>query len=828
MDGPGGAPPVPDNEEERAESVRRTGLLDTPPEPEFDDLARLAAELCGAPMAAVTLVDTGRQWLKARLGLDVTQTPRDVAFCARAILGDGLFVVRDAAADPRFSSNPLVTGPPGIRFYAGAPLITSERHALGTVCVLDRVPRDLTAAQGEALLALGRQAMGQIHLRMTRRSVERTLAERQAAEEALRASEELKSRMIESSRDCIKLLDREGRLLSMNEGGLKALEICDLQPLLQSVWMDFWKGGAHYEQARQAVAAALRGEVGRFLGFLPTMMGKPRWWDVVVSPILGPAGEVERLLSVSRDVTDHVRAQQMLKAIGEGTASVTGSDFFRSLVRHLASALGVKFAFVAECEHDSATTLAFWAGDGYADNVEYDLAGTPCLEVHRGDTCFFPRGLGSLFPADKPLIELGAESYLGVPLMDAARRVIGHLVILHDRPLEEDPQAVSVLESFAARAGAELERLKAEEKLRAALEEVRVLKNRLHAENVYLQEEIRREHNFDEMVGTSPALLSVLRQVEQVAPTDATVLILGETGTGKELLSRALHDHSPRNQRPLVKVNCGAISAGLVESELFGHVKGAFTGALDRRVGRFELADGGTLFLDEVGELPPDTQVKLLRVLQEQEFEPVGSSRTQRVDVRVIAATNRDLEEAMKAGRFRSDLFYRLMVFPLRLPPLRERRSDIPQLAAFFLGQLARRAGKQVESISRASMDRLMAYDWPGNVRELKNVLERALVLCRGPVLELDEGLLPPGWAAEARPAPAEPAPAEPAFPLGAAPLPTLEDAERGFIMEALRRAAWIIEGPRGAAQALSLHPNTLRSRMKKLGIVRPRSHDIS
>src|SRR5205814_6813507 len=226
------------------------------------------------------------------------------------------------------------------------------------------------------------------------------------------------------------------------------------------------------------------------------------------------------------------------------------------------------------------------------------------------------------------------------------------------------------------------------------------------------------------IIGSSPELLNLLRQVEQISKIDSTVLVLGETGTGKELIARAIHGGSGRKSRALVKVNCGAISAGLVESELFGHVKGAFTGALANRDGRFKVADGGTIFLDEVGELPLETQVKLLRVLQEQEFEPVGSNQTVRVDVRVIAATNRDLEEAVRAGRFRADLFYRLNVFPLRVPPLRERASDIPQLAMFFLSRFARRFGRQVDTIASETMDRLVSYPWPGNIRELQNVIE--------------------------------------------------------------------------------------------------------
>ncbi len=370
-----------------------------------------------------------------------------------------------------------------------------------------------------------------------------------------------------------------------------------------------------------------------------------------------------------------------------------------------------------------------------------------------------------------------------------------------------------------------------------AHEEVRRLRDQLAAENAYLQEEIHSEHNFEEIVGNSPALLALLQQVDQVARSDATVLISGETGTGKELIARAIHKFSGRKERALVKVNCAAISAGLVESELFGHVKGAFTGAIEKRIGRFELADGGTIFLDEVGELPLETQVKLLRVLQEHEFEPVGSSQSTEVDVRLIAATNRDLPAAVRAGRFRDDLFYRLNVFPIHVPPLRERPSDIPSLAWFFVSQFARRFGKTVEAISQETMDRLSQYSWPGNVRELQNIIERAVVLSHGPMLSLGKEQI---WGPETnsnKALAAAAAPGATALPLGLPALApnssspeqpqTLAEIQRRHVLEVLEQASWIVEGENGAAKRLDLHPNTLRSRMKKLGIQRP-AHDIS
>src|SRR4051812_39322266 len=335
-------------------------------------------------------------------------------------------------------------------------------------------------------------------------------------------------------------------------------------------------------------------------------------------------------------------------------------------------------------------------------------------------------------------------------------------------------------------------------------------KARLEAQNTYLQEEIRSQHNFGEIVGNAANLLELLRQVEQVSRLESTVLILGETGTGKELIARALHDRSPRRSRALVKVNCGAISSGLVESELFGHVRGAFTGAIANRDGRFMLANGGTIFLDEVGELPLDTQVKLLRVLQEQEFEPLGSSTTLKVDVRVVAATNRDLADLVHEGKFRADLFYRLNVVPLRAPPLRERVGDIPLLAMYFIQKLATKLGKHIARLSEEALSQLVNYAWPGNIRELQNVIERAVILSSGDTLVLAEAL-----RMSARPSEAPLPPAREA-------LGSLQDAGRRHIEAVLGQTNWMIEGERGAAKLLGVSPSTLRSRMQKLGVKRP------
>jgi formate hydrogenlyase transcriptional activator len=387
------------------------------------------------------------------------------------------------------------------------------------------------------------------------------------------------------------------------------------------------------------------------------------------------------------------------------------------------------------------------------------------------------------------------RSVLVVPLL-AKRGALGTLAIGSREPDFYSDEDAAFLFEVGQQVALAVENM-------LAYEEITALKARLEQEKMYLQEEIRIEHNFEEIIGQSRVLKRVLQAIETVAPADATVLITGETGTGKELVARAIHHLSPRRDQALIKVNCAALPAGLIESELFGHEKGAFTGALGRKVGRFELADGGTLFLDEVGDLPPELQGKLLRVLQEGEFERLGSPRTLKVDVRIIAATSRDLEAAMREGRFRPDLYYRLHVFPIRMPPLRERTEDIPILVNYFAMQYAKKLGKPIEAVPQAALERLTSYPWPGNVRELENVVERGVILTRGRLLELGEWLRKPEALA------------------GAAPPSTLDEIQRRHILDVLDLAGWQVSGAGGAAKLLGLKPTTLEARMKKLGITR-------
>jgi formate hydrogenlyase transcriptional activator len=379
-------------------------------------------------------------------------------------------------------------------------------------------------------------------------------------------------------------------------------------------------------------------------------------------------------------------------------------------------------------------------------------------------------------------------------------RVLGVLGIKSSRPHAFSKDDAELFEQVANQVAIAVENA-------LSYNEIETLKNKLEKEKLYLEEEIRSEYNFEEIIGSSSVLRRALQNVQTVATTDSTVLIYGETGTGKELIARAIHNLSERRERTLVKVNCAAIPTGLLESELFGHEKGAFTGAIDRRIGRFELAHQGTIFLDEVEDIPLDLQSKLLRVLQEQEFERLGSSRTLRVDVRVVAATNADLAQMVEEKKFRSDLYYRLNVFPINVPPLRERPEDIPLLVHFFANKFAQQMRRPIESVPKETMAALVSYHWPGNIRELQNLIERAVILSRGSTLEIPLGELK------------QPAKQTANHANGGA---SLETVERDHILKVLGDAKWVIGGPTGAAARLGINRTTLNHRMRKLGIIRP------
>ena len=633
----------------------------------------------------------------------------------------------------------------------------------------------------------------------------------------------------------------------------------------------------------------------------------------------------------------HVRPEELIRHLLEGTSSQTGHEFLNALVRSVALAMDVAGVWVTEYlpERRMLRALAFWMNGDFVQDFEYHIADTPCeLVVEEKRLVHIPERVIELFPEDPDLVKLNAVSYAGVPLMRSDGTVMGHLSALDTKPLELFSELEAAFRIFAARATAELNRLRAESAIRESerrfsrlfdsamdaifeldddfviqrangqaaalfgrssesltnsklsqlfrtasakklcsvadeldgasqpfawvaggLDALRsngsefaaeasisrfdvrgarrfslILRNvqdqlaaesrlrELQEETAYLLSESDERRYGGEIVGNSPATRGVITAVHQVAATPATVLITGETGTGKELVARAIHQASDRSGKPFIRVNCAAIPAALCESEFFGHERGAFTGAATRRTGRFELANGGTIFLDEVAELPLELQPKLLRVLQEGEYEPVGSSQTRKTDARVIAATNRDLSAEVAAGRFREDLYYRLHVFPIPVPPLRDRDADVEVLAQNFLVRNCTRMGKPAMELSADCLRRLRSYHWPGNVRELENVMERAVIIARDGRLSLRDVLpiRPTAPVVDRKSSDVIPA---------ARTKGELREIERETLVRALEESAWRVAGTTGAAQKLGIPPSTLTSRMKALGIARPKAN---
>jgi formate hydrogenlyase transcriptional activator len=496
-------------------------------------------------------------------------------------------------------------------------------------------------------------------------------------------------------------------------------------------------------------------------------------------------------LQVVLDVTNAMVASLDLRELFQAA-----SESLRRLIRHEYASLVLHDPEKGELRLEA---LDFPGGrSGIEITPAASLEASPAAEAMRTrQPLLLNRIDAQRFPSEivRRLLDQGLHSAICIPLV-RGNRALGALNVASTREAAFAPHDVELLLQIGNELAIAVENA-------LAFRQIEELKNKLAEEKLYLEDEIRTDYDFEEIVGGSHSLKRVLHDVETVAPTDSTVLIQGESGTGKELIARAIHNLSGRRQRTFVKVNCAAIPTGLIESDLFGHEKGAFTGAISRKIGRFELADKGTLFLDEIGDIPLELQPKLLRVLQEREFERLGSTRTVKVDIRLVTATNRDLSKLIASREFREDLFYRLNVFPITLPPLRERREDIPLLVRYFTQKYARRMNRRIETIPSEAMDVLTHWNWPGNVRELENFVERSVILTRGSALHVPLAELRSG--AHAVPS--------------AGQLSTLEEAERDHILRALSESKGVVGGPSGAAARLGLKRTTLQSRMRKLGI---------
>ena len=837
--------------------------------------------------------------------------------CSMMMTGNPYFLPRGA--------QDLFKGAKGIEAYVGAPILSPiSGEVLGHIAATNSTPIGEEKNQ-TAVLKIFASRIGAELLRMKTES------------ELQRRNSELIQQMKENDfyvftlnhlKEAVFWVGQDGAIWQVNDiaaelsGYLKEellkLHVFDLNATVQrSNWKEVWD--RLREKKKVVFDAQFKKNDGTII-------------DVEITQNFLVYEDKEYTCSIVRDVRQRKMEEELLRTVSEATSGFVGYDYFRELSKFITLTLGVKYSLVTECADEEKTrvrTIAYVKNATPLENVEYDLKGTPCQIVMQGKNYFCADELEKVFPKEK-----GLQSYVAVPIYSPATgEILGHIAALDDKPMNESQNQTSILKIFAARAGSEIDRIKAEQKLKKTLEDANVqlqiqlkqseeryrdlfdqapiayvnegldskfisanraalrtlgisadevdgsygfsfvpdtpdaqrrLKEafdsigrgtdtsgvvlelrrrdngkplwiqwwsnpdpsgqftrtmfiditeqvlmeqeqaRLKAQNQYLQEEIKLTYNFEEIVSKSNNFQKVLRQIEQVAATDATVLILGESGTGKELIARAIHNISNRSKKPLVKVNCATLPANLIESELFGHEKGAFTGALDKKIGRFELANGGTIFLDEIGELPVELQAKLLRVLQEGEFERLGNPHTIKVNTRVIAATNRNLQMAIEKKEFREDLYYRLNVFPVICPPLRDRKDDIPLLVKHFCQKHEGKIGVKIKDIPKRVMDGLMAYDWPGNIRELENIIERAMILSANGVLEYGDWIPTDKVNTNGKIAPSK-----------------LQDLEREHIIETLNKTGWKVSGEKGAAKILGLNATTLEARMKKLGIKR-------
>jgi formate hydrogenlyase transcriptional activator len=638
----------------------------------------------------------------------------------------------------------------------------------------------------------------------------RDVSEQRAAQEALRQND-LRLRSILESIDeyAIYLMDRDGHIMTWNPGAqrIKGYTSEEIQGLHFSRFFtqEDLESGHPADLLRRAAAHGRVEEEG----WRVRKDGSRFWANVVLTAIHDSGGALTGFSKITRDVTEHKQAQESMIAelsslllANVDIRKVLGA--FSASMQHMVPHDAATLALFDEANDKLRVQFLAAAGepDPMQSDVLLDAKASPSgqafrtrrpILLNRIDRWPFAR------ESVQHLLDVGIQSGIWVPLVHR-ERTLGALMVGSRKENSFTEHQAELLGQIAGQVAMAVNNA-------MAFRQIAELRDRLNQEKQYLEEEINLEHRFDDIVGESTGLRNVLSEIETVAPTDATVLIQGETGTGKELLARAIHRLSARADRTFIKLNCAAIPAGLIESELFGHEKGAFTGAIARKIGRLELAHEGTLFLDEIGELPLDLQPKLLRALQEREIERVGGSRPIAVNVRLIAATNRDLAKMVAEKQFRSDLFYRLKVFPIFAPPLRERASDIPVLVRHFVARHSRRMGKTIETIPSEAMEALARSKWPGNIRELENFLERAVILSRGPVLHVP--------LAEIEEIEEEEAETE------AAANPTLHAAEREHILRALREAKGMVGGSSGAAARLGLKRTTLNSKIKKLGIER-------